>query len=173
MLNLKCTAYACENSGMEYLAFSPWHGKQVKKRMMPRLFERKISCNNKLLYYKLAALSVVFFGKRRGLVLGRTPPWAMVTPASNFPSSSSFPQASRICLGMIFFFFLSLAAFPANCSTLTYIYAKWLHNEERKTEAEIEVVVQNRKITKEKKHHHLTLQSDTNTKYSILNSHLD
>lgn len=62
------------------------------------------------------ALSV-FFGNRTGLIFGRTPPLAIVTPASNFPSSSSFLIANRTCLGMILFFLLSLAAFPANSRT--------------------------------------------------------
>uniref|UniRef100_A0A9I9EKN7 Yippee domain-containing protein n=1 Tax=Cucumis melo TaxID=3656 RepID=A0A9I9EKN7_CUCME len=45
----------------------------------------------------------VFFGNKTGLIFGRTPPLAIVTPASNFPSSSSFLIANRTCLGMILF----------------------------------------------------------------------
>ena len=59
----------------------------------------------------------VFFGNKTGLIFGRTPPPAIVTPASNFPISSSFLIANRTCLGMILYFLLSLAAFPANSRT--------------------------------------------------------
>ncbi|KAJ6354132.1 hypothetical protein OIU76_003049 [Salix suchowensis] len=47
-------------------------------------------------------------------MLGNTPPLAIVTPCSNFPSSSSFLTANKTCLGLILVFLLSLAAFPAN-----------------------------------------------------------
>lgn len=50
--------------------------------------------------------AVVFFGSSAGLMLGRTPPWAMVTPARNFPSSSSLRIASRTWPGMMRFFLL-------------------------------------------------------------------
>ena len=41
----------------------------------------------------LAALSD-FLGRRTAWMLGRTPPWAMVTPASSLFNSSSFLMAS-------------------------------------------------------------------------------
>lgn len=58
-----------------------------------------------------------FLGRRTGLMFGRTPPCAIVTPARSFPSSSSFLTASNTCLGIILFFLLSLAALPANSRT--------------------------------------------------------
>lgn len=58
-----------------------------------------------------------FLGRRTGLMFGRTPPLAIVTPCSNFPNSSSFLIAKQRCLGFILFFLLSLAAFPASSRT--------------------------------------------------------
>ena len=52
-----------------------------------------------------------------GLMLGRTPPLALVTPWRSFPSSSSFLTASSTCRGLILVFLLSRAAFPASSST--------------------------------------------------------
>lgn len=72
---------------------------------------------------------VLFFGNRTGLIFGNTPPLAMVTPWSNFPNSSSFLTASNTCLGLILFFLLSRAAFPANSKTciakLKRVNVKW------------------------------------------------
>ncbi|KAJ6305806.1 hypothetical protein OIU76_002920 [Salix suchowensis] len=50
-------------------------------------------------------------------MLGKTPPFAIVTEPSSLLSSSSFLTASWMCLGTIRFFLLSLAAFPASSST--------------------------------------------------------
>ena len=47
-------------------------------------------------------------------MFGRTPPSAIVVFASNLFNSSSFLMASKMCLGTILVFLLSLAAFPAN-----------------------------------------------------------
>ncbi|PUZ71695.1 hypothetical protein GQ55_2G334300 [Panicum hallii var. hallii] len=57
-------------------------------------------------------------------MLGRTPPWAMVTPASSFPSSSSLRIARSTCRGMMRVFLLSLAAFPASSSTSAARYSR-------------------------------------------------
>lgn len=50
-------------------------------------------------------------------MLGNTPPLAIVTEPSSLLNSSSFFTANWMCLGMILFFLLSLAAFPANSKT--------------------------------------------------------
>uniref|UniRef100_A0A804Q4V5 Uncharacterized protein n=1 Tax=Zea mays TaxID=4577 RepID=A0A804Q4V5_MAIZE len=50
-------------------------------------------------------------------MLGRTPPWAMVTPDSSLPSSSSLRMARSTWRGMMRVFLLSLAALPASSST--------------------------------------------------------
>ena len=53
-------------------------------------------------------------GRRTAWMLGRTPPWAMVTPASSLFNSSSFLMASWRWRGMILVFFLSREPLPAN-----------------------------------------------------------
>lgn len=58
-----------------------------------------------------------FLGSKTGLMFGSTPPYGIVTPDISFPSSSSFLTANKICRGIILFFLLSLAAFPANSRT--------------------------------------------------------
>ena len=50
-------------------------------------------------------------------MLGKTPPCAIVTPLSSFPSSSSFLTANKTWRRMIRFFLLSLAALPASSRT--------------------------------------------------------
>ncbi|CAG7721935.1 unnamed protein product [Allacma fusca] len=44
--------------------------------------------------YFYAAFFSVFLGKSTAWILGRTPPWAMVTPDSNLFNSSSLRMAS-------------------------------------------------------------------------------
>merc|ERR1719228_622440 len=56
----------------------------------------------------------LFLGNSTAWMLGKTPPWAMVTPARSLFSSSSFLMASCRCLGMMRDFLLSLAALPAS-----------------------------------------------------------
>ena len=56
----------------------------------------------------------VFFGRRIAWMLGKTPPWAMVTPDNNLFNSSSFLMANWRWRGMIRVFLLSRAALPAN-----------------------------------------------------------
>ena len=72
----------------------------------------------------LGAESFVFFGNKIGLIFGKTPPWAMVTPANNLFNSSSLRIANCKCLGMILDFLLSLAAFPANSRTSAAKYSR-------------------------------------------------
>jgi hypothetical protein len=50
-------------------------------------------------------------------MLGRTPPSAIVVLAISLFNSSSFLMARRMCLGLILFFLLSFAAFPASSRT--------------------------------------------------------
>jgi hypothetical protein len=50
-------------------------------------------------------------------MLGRTPPSAIVVFERSLLSSSSFLMASKMCLGTILVFLLSLAALPANSRT--------------------------------------------------------
>ena len=52
----------------------------------------------------LAALSD-FLGRRTAWMLGKTPPWAMVTPASNLFNSSSFRMASWIIIENFSFYY--------------------------------------------------------------------
>merc|ERR1719500_160982 len=52
----------------------------------------------------------LFLGSSTAWMLGKTPPWAMVTPARSLFNSSSFRIASWRCLGMMRDFLLSLAA---------------------------------------------------------------
>ncbi len=56
-------------------------------------------------------------GRSTEWMFGSTPPWAIVTPAKSFPSSSSFLIANWICRGIIRLFLLSRLAFPASSST--------------------------------------------------------
>lgn len=79
-------------------------------------------------------------------MFGRTPPCAIVTPASNFPSSSSFLTARRTCLGMILFFLLSRAAFPANSST-----CKQTTNLSNKKRVQISICPRYGKLRKQRK----------------------
>ena len=65
-----------------------------------------------------------FFGRRTAWMLGRTPPCAIVTPASNLFSSSSFLTASCKCLGIILVFLLSRAALPASSSISADKYSR-------------------------------------------------
>ena len=67
-----------------------------------------------------------------GWMFGKTPPSAIVVLAINLLSSSSFLMASKICLGLILFFLLSLAAFPASSKTSA---AKYSRTAERYTGA--------------------------------------
>merc|ERR1719432_375585 len=55
----------------------------------------------------------LFLGSSTAWMLGKTPPWAMVTPARSLFNSSSLRIASWRCLGMMRDFLLSLAALPA------------------------------------------------------------
>jgi hypothetical protein len=64
----------------------------------------------------------VFLGNKMGFMLGKTPPLAIVTPWSSLPSSSSFLTANSTCPGLILFFLLSRAAFPASSSTYISLY---------------------------------------------------
>ena len=64
-----------------------------------------------------------FLGRRTAWMLGRTPPWAMVTPARSLFNSSSFLIASCRCLGMILVFLLSREALPANSRTSAARYS--------------------------------------------------
>ena len=85
----------------------------------------------RLKVYAFSLALADFLGRRTAWMLGRTPPWAIVTPASSLFSSSSFLEnkedsqeesltllaylmASWRCLGMILVFLLSLAALPAS-----------------------------------------------------------
>ena len=63
-------------------------------------------------------------GKRDGLMFGKTPPSAIVVLAINLFNSSSFLMASKICLGTILDFLLSLAAFPASSKISAAKYSK-------------------------------------------------
>ena len=71
-----------------------------------------------------AASPLTFLGRRKALMLGRTPPLAMVVLAINLLSSSSFLIASWMCLGTILVFLLSLAAFPASSRTSAARYSR-------------------------------------------------
>uniref|UniRef100_A0A8R7UQB3 Uncharacterized protein n=2 Tax=Triticum urartu TaxID=4572 RepID=A0A8R7UQB3_TRIUA len=59
-----------------------------------------------------------FLGSSTELMLGITPPWAMVTPASSLPSSWSLRTASSRWRGMMRVFLLSLAATGKICAYL-------------------------------------------------------
>uniref|UniRef100_A0A8R7UUM6 Uncharacterized protein n=1 Tax=Triticum urartu TaxID=4572 RepID=A0A8R7UUM6_TRIUA len=72
----------------------------------------------------LGDFSAVFLGSSTGLMLGITPPWAMVTPASSLPSSWSFLTASSRWRGMMRLFLLSLAALPASSSSSAARYSR-------------------------------------------------
>ena len=101
-----------------------------------------------------ASVEAFFFGRRTGLMLGRTPPLAMVTPWRSFPSSSSFLTARSTCRGLILVFLLSRAAFPASSSTCIPIQ-KIKIIREREREREVfgcrENVVQERNLNFESK----------------------
>ena len=58
------------------------------------------------------------------LMLGRTPPSAMVVLAKSLFSYSSFLMAKRMCLGTILVFLLSLAALPASSKTSAAKYSR-------------------------------------------------
>ncbi|CAH8504225.1 unnamed protein product [Schistosoma bovis] len=57
-------------------------------------------------------------------MLGRTPPWAMVTPPRSLFNSSSLRMASCKWRGMIRVFLLSRAALPANSRTSAAKYSR-------------------------------------------------
>jgi hypothetical protein len=74
-----------------------------------------------------ASEEAVFMGSKMGFMLGKTSPLAIVTPRSSLPSSSSFLIANSTCLGLILFFLLSRAAFPASSSTYISLYTTTQH----------------------------------------------
>lgn len=76
-----------------------------------------VAFDGDLITFVVEAAFADFFGRRTGFMLGKTPPCAIVTPLSSFPSSSSFLTANRTWRGMIRFFLLSLAALPASSRT--------------------------------------------------------
>ena len=66
----------------------------------------------------------VFLGRRTAWMLGRTPPWAMVTPERSLFNSSSLRMASWRWRGMILVFLLSRAALPANSRISAVRYSR-------------------------------------------------
>ena len=65
----------------------------------------------------------VLFGKSTAWILGKTPPWMMVTPLSSLLSSLSLRIASCRRRRMILDFLLSRAALPVNSSTSATRYS--------------------------------------------------
>jgi hypothetical protein len=70
-------------------------------------------------------------------MLGNTPPWAMVTPVSSFPSSSSLRIASSTWRGTMRVFLLSLAALPASSRTWPEWEAKRISTSESRCRCKI------------------------------------
>jgi len=71
----------------------------------------------------VAGLLPYFFSSRPAWMLGRTPPWAIVTSDSSLFSSSSLRTASWRWRGMMRVFLLSQAALPASSRTSAARYS--------------------------------------------------
>ena len=69
----------------------------------------------------------VFLVNKMDWILGKAPPWEILTPESNLFSPSPFQIANCKCLGIILVFLLSLAALSAysRISALQYCRQTW------------------------------------------------